>query len=133
MLHFRTILLWLAFVLLVSQYFITFEHYLFAIIFRLVPSGILLLWFFLSVFIKDRIKINPGNISKFNLLLIRVLRPLASMTIVLGAIFKISHWPYGNLLLITGIGFMALYSTLLSRIYIRKDDYNPDIVDDLED
>jgi hypothetical protein len=133
MLHFRTILLWLAFVLLISQYFITFEHYTFAIIFRLVPSGILLLWFFLSVFIKDRIKINPKNISRFNLLLIQVLRPLASITIVLGAIFKILHWPYGNLLLIIGIGFMALYSSILSRIYIRKDDYNPEIVDDLED
>jgi len=133
MLHFRTILLWLAFLLLLSQYFINFDHFAFGLIFRLMPSGILLLWFLLSIFIKDKFKINMEKISTTLLFLIKILRPAASISIVLGAMLKIMHWPFGNILLIAGIGFMAIYSTILSKISTQKEDYNPEIVDDVDD
>jgi hypothetical protein len=133
MLHFRTILLWLAFVLLILQYFINFDNFTLGLIFRLIPSGILVLWFLLSVFIKDQVKVRTRKLSKFTLLGIQVLRPAASISIVIGALFKILHFPFGNVLLVTGIGFMAIYSSILSMIYVQKDEYNPEILDDLDD
>jgi hypothetical protein len=133
MLHFRTILLWLAFLLLILQHFIFFNDITIGLIFRLIPSGILLLWFLLSVFIKENLKIKTSGLSKTLLFFIRILRPAASITIVLGALFKILHWPFGNLMLISGIGFMAVYSTILSKVSIRSEEYNPDILDDFDD
>jgi hypothetical protein len=132
MLHFKTILLWIAFALLVSQSFASFDNYLLGLIYRQTPIGILLLWFLLSVFLKENHQIRKEKSSKFQYTLIQVLRPLANISIVLGAMLKIMHWPFGNLLLISGIGFMALYSTILSRISILKDDYNPEILDETD-
>jgi len=73
------------------------------------------------------------KISTTLLFLIKILRPAASISIVLGAMLKIMHWPFGNILLIAGIGFMAIYSTILSKISTQKEDYNPEIVDDVDD
>jgi hypothetical protein len=134
MLQFRTILLWLAFILLILQYFITIDSSIYlGILFRLAPSGLLLLWFALSVLIKDKLRINGNETPRFIIFLIKFLRPLASICIVIGALFKILHWPYGNILLIAGIGVMAIYSSVLSRYSYSKIEQNPDIIDDLED
>lgn len=132
MLLFRTILLWLSFSLLILQYFIDVHEVIPGFIFRLLPSGLLLLWFLLTVLVREKIKIQQHQ-SKFLVNLFHIMRPLASISIVLGAILKIMHWPYGNPLLIAGIGFMAIYSTILCKIAIPKDDYNPDVLDDMDE
>jgi hypothetical protein len=64
--------------------------------------------------------------------LIIILRPLASFTVVLGAILKIMHWPYGNIALATGIGVMAVYSTIISIYGYRSSDEPNDIIDDID-
>ncbi len=133
MLYFRTILLWLAFLLFIIQDFIEFNNISAGLFFRLIPSGFLLLWFLLSIFIKENLRIESRKLSKGMILSLRILRPSASLSIILGAIFKILHYPFSNFLLIAGIGLMALYSTLLCFIAIHKEDYNPDILDDLDD
>jgi hypothetical protein len=133
MLLFRTILLWLAFFLLILQNFVIFNNFTLGLIFRLVPTGILVLWFLLSIFIKDNMKLRPEKLKRHTVILINILRPAASLSIVLGAIFKIMHWPFGTFMLVSGIGFMAVYSTLLSIISKPRDEYNPDILDDSDD
>lgn len=132
MLLFRTILLWLSFILLISQYFIDIREIIPGFIFRLLPSGLLLLWFLLTVLVKEKIRIRPSQ-SKFLLNVFHIMRPLASISIVLGAILKILHWPFGNPMLIAGIGFMAIYSSILCKIAIPRDDYNPDVLDDMDE
>lgn len=132
MLWFRTILLWLSFVLLISQYFIDVRAIIPGFIFRMLPSGLLLLWFLLTVLVKEKVRIQPGQ-SKFLVTLFHFMRPMASISIVLGAILKILHWPFGNPMLIAGIGFMAIYSTILCKIAIPRDDYNPDVLDDMDE
>lgn len=134
MLHFRTILLWLAFLLLVLQHVIDFNSDItLGIIFRLTPSGILLLWFLLSLFFREKLKIQKLNTPAWVFKLLNILRPLASMSIVLGAMFKIMHWPFGNLMLIAGIACMAVYSTILSRFAYVRPEHDPDIIDDLDE
>lgn len=133
MLQFRTILLWLAFVLLILQYFVDIRFSIaLGIAFRLTPSALLLLWFLLALFFREKLKIDPANTPRPVLMLFRILRPLSSASIVAGAIFKLLHLPYGNLLLITGIGFMATYSTLLSVFAYEKPADHPDIIDDAD-
>lgn len=134
MLHFRTILLWLAFVLLVLQQFIDFNSDItLGIIFRLTPSAVLLLWFLLSLFFREKLKIQKLNTPQWVFKLLNILRPMASMSIVTGAMFKIMHWPLGNLMLIAGIAFMAVYSTILSRFAYIRPEQDPDIIDDLDE
>jgi hypothetical protein len=43
------------------------------------------------------------------------------------------HWPGGYLLLVGGIGFMAVYSTLLAISSVNAGPYNPEIIDSTED
>ncbi len=133
MLKFRTILLWLAFLLLLAQYFIDIKNIRLGLIFRLTPSALLLLWFLLSVLIRIRVKIRMENISRPYVIMIKVFRPVASISIVLGALLKIMHWPFGNSMLVTGIGCMAVYSTIISHFATAKEAYDPDIIDDLGD
>lgn len=134
MLHFRTILLWLAFMLLLLQYFIDFRYNInLGIAFRLAPSALLILWFILSLFFKENLKISPEETPKSVLTLLNLLRPLASICIILGAIFKLTALPNGNIMLLAGIGFMALYSSLLSVFAFEKNQKYDDILDDLED
>lgn len=135
MLFFRTILLWLAFLLLLIQNFIEFDldNIYLGIVYRLLPTGLLLLWFGLSVFFREKLKINLAETPGFAVISIRILRPLASIFIVSGALFKILHWPYGNYMLIAGIGFMAVYSTFLSIYSFTGSDQNPEIIDDMNE
>jgi hypothetical protein len=133
MLHFRTILLWLAFILLVLQNFIAFNNLSYELWFRLVPSGILLLWFLLSIFIKEKFKINLKRVSAIQRLSIIILRPSASLAIITGAVLKLLHLPYGNTMLVAGIGFMAVYSTILSQVSTHHEEYDHEIIDDVED
>lgn len=133
MLHFRTVLLWLAFILIALQQFWDYNSNIeLGIIYRLLPSGILLLWFIISIFIKEKVKIKVAETPKAAMIALRVFRPLAGATIVGGALFKIMHWPYGNIMLAIGIGFMAIYSTALGMYAIRSTDEPDDIIDDLE-
>ena len=134
MIHFRTILLWLAFLLLIAQNIIEIKtSFLFGFIFRMIPSAILLFWFILAIYFKENLKLNVHETPKLVFKLINILRPLANLSIVLGALFKIMHLPFGNLLLITGIGFMAIYSSILSRYSRNKPDNNSDIIDDIDE
>ncbi len=134
MLHFRTILLWLAFIMLVLQYFIEVRSSItLGIIFRLLPSAILLFWFLLSLFFKVKLKIQVQSTPSWVITLLNILRPMASISIVIGALFKIMHWPFGNMMLIMGIAFMAVYSTILSRFAETGSSQNPDIIDDMND
>lgn len=134
MLHFRTILLWLAFIMLVLQYFVEIRSSItLGIIFRLLPSAILLFWFLLSLFFKVKLKIQVQSTPAWVITLLNILRPMASISIVIGALFKIMHWPFGNIMLIMGIAFMAVYSTILSRFAETGSSQNPDIIDDMND
>ena len=133
MLLFRTILLWLAFSLLILRYFISFNDPHYDLWFMMLPSGILLLWFLLSFFIKEKVRVNLKNLSKIQRFSLLLLRPSASLAIIAGAVLKLLTLPYGNLLLVSGIGFMALYSTLLSLVSIPVDEYNPEIIDDTDE
>lgn len=133
MTHFRTILLWLAFILIVLQQFWDYNGYfMLAMAYRLLPSGILLLWFLLSIFFYESEKLRydklPPRMRKISF----ILRPLASFTIVLGAILKILHWPFGNIGLASGIAFMAMYSTIISVYGYISPEESSDIIDDLD-
>jgi hypothetical protein len=133
MLAFRTILLWLAFIVLLLQVFISFDdNLILGIIFRLSPSAILLLWFLLSIFFKLNLKIDNELTPNWVIKTISILRPLASLSIVCGAIFKIMHLQYGDLMLLLGIGFMAIYSSFLSAYSSHESGENPDIIDDIK-
>lgn len=134
MLHFRTILLWLAFIGLVLQYFIDIQiNITAAIVFRLAPSALLILWFILSVLFKEHLKIRPEDTPALVLKLMGLLRPLASICVVLGALFKLSGLLNGNFMLLSGIGLMALYSTLLSLYAYDHSVQRDDIIDQTED
>jgi len=133
MLHFRTILLWLAFFLIVLQQVWDYNgSYLLGLVYRMLPSAVLLLWFLLSIFFNESEKIKSDNLSSGTKKLIHILRPLASFTVVLGAILKIMHWPLGNIALAAGIGVMAVYSTIISLYGYRSSDEPNDIIDDLD-
>lgn len=131
MLSFRTILLWLAFLLLIFQFFWDYSsNLIIGIIYYMLPTLVLLLWFGISLFSRDRIRIHPEKTTKLTLQLLRYLRPLASITIVLGALLKYSRYSEGNILLTIGLFFMAAYSTILNRIGEPSSDKPNDIIDD---
>ena len=133
MTHFRTILLWLAFFLIALQQVWDFNgNYFLGMVYRLLPSAFLLLWFLLSIFFNESEKLKSDRLSNSVKKLIYILRPLASFTIVLGAILKIMHWPFGNIALAAGIGVMAIYSTIISIYGYRSSDEPTDIIDDLD-
>lgn len=134
MIHFRTLLLWISFGLLILLNFYSFdENIKIGIFIRLIPSGFLLLWFLLSIFVKEKLKINAGDLPKYTIWAFKILRPAASISIVTGAVFKLLHLYFGNGFLIIGIGLMAVYSTLLSIYAVDKQDKPTDIVDDVDE
>lgn len=130
---FRSILLWIAFVLVTLQFFWDYNGNLFfAVLYRLLPTLILLLWFGLSLFIRVKVKIDPNKLTRTNILMLKYLRPIASISIVTGAIFKYLHLFNGNVLLAIGLFAMAVYSTLLHYIGVASSDRPQDIIDDQE-
>lgn len=134
MLHFRTTLLILAFVLLLLQNFVSLESDLvLALILRLAPTALLLLWFILTIFFRETLKIDPSQTPRIVMHLIRIIRPIAGLCIITGAIFKLMHWIGANMLLLNGIGAMAIYSLILSLYAKVSHAGNPDIIDDQED
>ena len=131
--QFKTSLLWLAFILLLLQTWIDIqEHILWGFIYRLAPSLCLLIWFILSLFFKQTLIVKANEIPKWAINSLRILRPLASSLIVLGALFKLMHWTGGFLLLIAGIGIMAIYSSILNYYSSVKNKTNIDIIDDIK-
>ncbi len=132
MLHFRTILLWLAFFLIILQQVWDYSDNLYlGMIYRLLPSAVLLLWFLISIFFNETEKLRYDKLSLRIKKLLFILRPLASFTIVMGAIFKLLYWPFGNIALAIGIALMACYSTIISIYGYSKTDEPNDIIDDL--
>lgn len=132
MLHFRTILLWLAFFLIVLQQIWDYSDNLFlGIIYRLLPSAVLLLWFLVSIFFNETEKLRYDQLSVRIKNLLFILRPLASLTIVMGAVLKLLYWPFGHLALTIGIALMAVYSTIISLYGYSKSEEDNDIIDDL--
>ena len=129
MLHFRTLLLFLAFVLLLIQQFVLFDD-IWGIAFRLIPSALLIIWFLVSIFNPKKYSIDSEKVSKKIVISIRILRPLASLLIVIGAIFKLMHWTNGNYRIIAGIGVLAVWSFLFSLVAFNQSEYNPEIIDD---
>jgi hypothetical protein len=131
--QFKTSLLWLAFILLILQSWVDIqENILWGFIYRLAPSLCLLIWFILSLFFKQILIVKANEIPKWAINSIRILRPLASSLIVLGALFKLMHWTGGFLLLIAGIGIMAIYSSILNYYSSVKNKANIDIIDDIK-
>jgi len=131
--QFKTSLLWLAFVLLLLQTWVDIqENILWGFIFRLSPSLCLLIWFLISLIFKQTLIIKANEISKWAINCLRILRPLASSLIILGALFKLMHWNGGFLLLIAGIGMMAIYSSILNYYSSVKNESNIDIIDDIK-
>jgi hypothetical protein len=131
MLLFRTILLWLSFTLLLLQYFITIDFNLeIGVVYRLLPSGLLILWFLLSVFSREKLVFDPNKVPTFSKLMIKYLRPIASLSIILGAFLKILKMYNSNEFLVIGIGFMSLYSSLIYFYTVDKQNRPDDIIDD---
>lgn len=128
----RTLLLWLSFAMLVFLEFFTTTGFRFGIIFRLVPSAMLLLWFILYTIGKQRYIIRPG-ISRFNIRLIFWIRNIANLLIIGGALLKLGHFSWAHYSLVAGIGSLALWSTLLILISVEKNHYDPEIIDDTSD
>lgn len=133
MLGFRTLLLWLAFILIILQQFVDVQTGIaVGMAYRLTPSALLLLWFIISLIDRNKYVINTRRIPAFVSGAFRLLRPLSSITIISGAIFKLLHLPGGNLLLFAGIFLMSFYSTLLYFYARETGRYNPNILDDDE-
>lgn len=131
MLHLRTVLLWLAFVLLISLEFVYISNFSVAMTLRLGPTFILLLWI-LSYFFYTRKYTFGKDVGKGKVRLINFVRVLANIFIVSGAIARIMHYKGAQLLLISGIGLLALWSTFFSVLAVEKKTYDPDIIDSEE-
>lgn len=128
---FRSILLWLAFLLVTLQFFWNYSsNVTLAVIYRLLPSIVLLLWFALSVLFKVNVKLKIDTIPKFVVLIFKILRPLSSLTIVTGALIKYNHLAHGNQFLAVGLLFMAINSTIISIYGVDTTDRPNDIIDD---
>ncbi len=132
MLIFRTLLLWMAFVLLLLLEIEFFPdlQLKFSLMFRLVPSILLAAWFLLNIFSKEKTQYSP-LIKRSTIVLITWLKSIANIAILVGAFFKLLHLPYAQLCLVGGIGVLALWSSILARWSVQKSDYNPDIIDDM--
>lgn len=133
MLIFRSILLWLAFLLVLLQFFWDYNsNILLGVFYRMLPTIILMLWFGLSIVFKVKIKLDAQKTPKFVLVSLKFLRPFASLFIVGGAIFKYLHLPMGNMILTLGLFFLAFYFTVLSIYGKNSIDKPSDILDSQE-
>ena len=131
MLVFRTVLLWVAFVLLVTAEFLT-ASVQFSIVFRLIPSALLLLWFvsYLAGRQRYQFKKEVNNAARR---IVLVLKNIANITIIAGAVLRLMYMPYSQLLIVSGIGCLAIWSTFLIVVSEEKLKYNPEIIDDIQD
>lgn len=134
MLVLRTVFLWLAFaVLLFLELDVLPDLYLrVSAMIRLVPSLLLLAWFVIYLFNKDKYQLSK-NAPKAIVTWLSVLKATANIAIVAGALMRIFHFSYSQLLLVSGIGFLAVWSTVLTYFSVLKSDFNPDIIDDMDD
>ncbi len=134
MLVLRTVFLWLAFaILLFLELNILPELYLkVSAIMRLIPSALLLGWFVIYIFNKDKSQLSKYA-PKSTLTWLSVLKTIANLAIVSGAVTRILHYTHSQLLLVSGIGFLALWSSVLAYYSELKSDFNPDIIDAVED
>lgn len=134
MLVLRTVFLWLAFaVLLFLELNILPDLYLkVSAIMRLVPSMLLLAWFVIYLFNKDKYQLNR-NAPKAIVSWLSVFKATANIAIVAGALMRILHISFSQVFLVSGIGFLAVWSTVLTYYSVLKSDFNIDIIDDMED
>ena len=134
MLVLRTVFLWLAFaVLLFLELNILPELYLkVSAVMRLIPSALLLAWFVIYIFNKDKSQLSK-HAPKAVVLWLSVLKTVANLAIVTGAVMRIMHYSHSQLLLVSGIGFLALWSSVLAYYSELKSDFNPDIIDAVDD
>ncbi len=102
------------------------------IVFRLLPSFILVIWFAANFLNKRRYQL-AKNTGKNLILTLSFLKTIANITIVTGAVMKLYHISYSQFLLIGGIGFLATWSSILVKVSVEKSGYNPDIIDDEDD
>ena len=99
---------------------------------RLIPSALLLAWFVIYIFNKDKSQLSK-RAPKAVVIWLTVLKTVANLAIVSGAVMRILHYPFSQLLLVSGIGFLALWSSVLAYYSELKSDFNPDIIDAVED
>lgn len=132
MVHLRTVVLWLAFVLLILLDFTFIRDIKLGLMFRLSPTILLFVWFILYLTGAKGHQFGK-KVSKSTIRVVTIIKFVANITIILGAVFRIMHWTGAQMLLVVGIGFLAVWSTLLSKLTIEKSDYNPDIVDDIDE
>lgn len=131
--QFKTSFLWLAFILLILQSWVDIqENILWGFIYRLAPSLCLLIWFILSLFFKQTLILKANETPKWAVNSLKILSPLASSLVILGGLFKLMHWTGGVLLLIAGIGIMAIYSSIHNYYSSVKNKSNIDIIDDIK-
>ncbi len=134
MLVLRTLFLWLAFAVLLflECNFLPDSYLRISAMIRLVPSLLLLGWFVIYLFTKDKYIVNR-NTPRFIVNWLTVLKSVANIAIVSGALMRIFHYQYAQLLLVIGIGFLALWSSILTFYSMLKSDFDPNIIDDVED
>ncbi len=130
MLKLKTILLALAFLLLFTQQFVVFENFTVNILIKFIAALLLVVWFIVSLFSPKKYKIEPNNKGKLFFILLKFVRPLASLCIVIGALLKLLRYNYSDVFIISGIGFLALWSYLFLLVAKPIPKYNPDIIDD---
>jgi hypothetical protein len=128
MLLFRTILLWMAFILLIVIE-LPFTGNLDIGFFRLLPSLILVLWFVSYFFKKQRYAVRRDADRRI-VSALGYLRPLANISVIAGAVMRLSRVPYSNIPLIAGIGLLALVSSLWMKVSLERPEYDPEIIDD---
>ncbi len=133
MLHFRTILICLAFITLLLGKYIYFSDYSLSLAFNYLPTVFLILWFLSSIFIHKKYELDKTKINKISYNALILVKNLANFCIVLGALFKLMHWTGGTQLLISGLGFLSFWSIFISLTFKEKYEKDPNIVDDLED
>lgn len=133
MLHFRTILICLAFLTLLISRYVYFSDYNLNLVLNFAPTVLLILWFLSSIFIHKKYEIDKNKINKTSYKALILVKNLANFSIVLGALFELMHWTGGTQLLITGLGFLSFWSIFISLTFKEKYENDPNIVDDMED
>lgn len=79
----------------------TILHLPYAIIFHSISSASFIIWFFMEGFSYFTGDENSKNSSA-------VILQIAFVTVVIGVIFKIQHWPYDTILLCIGLGLLII-------------------------
>ena len=132
MLILKTVLLWIVFILLIVLEISNDAVFNLGVFFRLTPSLLLAIWFIVHIANRQRYQYKK-DVSKITILVLSVFKTTANATIICGAALKIGHLEYSQILIIIGIGFLALWSTILIGVYEEKGIYNPEIIDDVQE